>query len=161
MNTTELKAILNYDPETGIFRWLIDNSKRCWKGKEAGSINVYGYRIIRINNKAYRASRLAFLYMTGVWPIQMDHINGIKDDDRWCNLREATAKQNIHNKGLTKRNTTGNKGVTLRRNGKYEASITLDGKYHRLGYYDTSEEAGQAYETAAKKFHKEFARVKW
>lgn len=160
MNYELLRATLNYDPVTGKFTWLIDNGKRCWVGKEAGSVNREGYRIIRINKKAYRSARLAFLYMVGVWPLQMDHINGIKDDDRWSNLREATVQQNIHNKGLSKRNSTGYKGVTLRHNGKYEAAIVIGKVYKRLGYYSTPEEAGKAYEVAAREFHKEFARVK-
>lgn len=145
-----------------MFTWLIDNGKRCWKGKIAGSINSYGYKIIRINKKAYRSGRLAWFYMTGEWPKPfIDHINCIKDDDRWINLREADERQSIHNKGISIRNTSGFKGVTFRHSvNKWQAAINLNGVYHDLGFYDTAEEAGKVYEKAAIDNHKEFARVR-
>jgi len=91
-----LKSILNYDPDTGIFTWLIrpashfkgDRYAKAWNTRHAGnicgSISFYGYRVININNKFHRCGRLAFIFMKGHAPaVWVDHINGIRSDDRW------------------------------------------------------------------------------
>lgn len=97
-----LKSLLYYDPETGIFVWLVTR-QRSPAGKEAGGYDEKGYRRICVNGTKVRAHRLAWLYMTGEWPEdQLDHINGLKDDNRFVNLREATnslyleAKHELH-----------------------------------------------------------------
>ena len=84
----KLKKILKYNSETGVFTWLV--SKSGIKRKLAGSIDREGYRRIGIEGKNYSASRLVWLYMEGYFPeYQIDHINRIKNDDRWENLRHV------------------------------------------------------------------------
>jgi hypothetical protein len=85
-----------------------------------------GYITIGFKYKHYLAHRLAFLYMTGQWPKeQLDHINGIRDDNKWANLREATPGQNSTNrvsKGYTEHTRKGRVGLW------YTARIEKDGK---------------------------------
>ena len=93
--------------------------------------------------KSYRAHRLAFLYMLGRLPDgEVDHINHIKDDNRWENLRDVTKQDNCKNLGLSKANTSGVTGVHFfKRDKKWRASITVDGKIINLGHYDGFDEA--------------------
>lgn len=98
-----LKASLYYDPVTGIFVWKGYFRRGLWithkQGEQAGGVAVNGYRIIGLNGCMYKAHRLAFLYMEGHMPtVYVDHINRIRDDNRWCNLRHATKLQNAHNR---------------------------------------------------------------
>lgn len=95
----ELKEILHYDPETGIWTWLVSNSKRVRVGDKAGYLCTHnGYWRIKINGKRYRSNRLAFLYMTGKWPNVADHENRIRNDNRWKNLRDLDSSGNNKNK---------------------------------------------------------------
>lgn len=153
-----LCSILDYDTETGIFRWRIKRSGRC-VGEIAGSINGKGYSTLMINGVKFQAHRLAWLHANGCLPSQLDHINGVKTDNRLCNLRPATTSQNRMNVGRAKNNTTGFKGVTARCDKKrFQARIKINGKPTWLGTFNTAEEAHKAYCKAAKHLHGEFAR---
>lgn len=154
----ELKRHVSYDPETGTFLRLIANARRVKVGDIAGRIYPHGYRQICINSKSYAEHRLAFLYVNGEWPKnQVDHINGIKDDNRWCNLREATRNENLYNIGKYPRNKSGFKGVDFVRSlKKWQARITVNGERIHLGYFDNPELAGQAYQVYAKNLHGDF-----
>jgi hypothetical protein len=92
--------------------------------------------------------------MTGKWPKGViDHIDGIKSDNRWDNLRDVTKGQNAHNSRLNKNNKSGHTGVSFRSDsGKWRAIIRLNGKLKNLGQYDTAEDAVNARE----KFEREF-----
>jgi hypothetical protein len=96
-----LLEVLSYDPATGVFTWLPARDKKRgpkMAGKRAGSRAGEGYWYIDICCVKYRASRLAFFYMTGEWPQQLvDHINRNREDDRWCNLREVSPSENRMN----------------------------------------------------------------
>lgn len=153
---TELKAILNYDPLTGIFRWLKGQGSAA-AGSIAGRVNKTGYRYICINRKNYRAHRLAWFYVKGVWPTKIDHENLLRDDNRWLNLREANSSQNEMNKPKTSRNTSGVKGVSFhKRSGKWIAQLTKDGEYHYLGLYETLELAEEVVRKKRQELHGEF-----
>jgi hypothetical protein len=155
LTQVELKELLHYDPETGLFTRLVNRAK-FRVGEVAGWEESHGYTHIGINKKGYKAHRLAFLYMTGKFPEgDVDHINGKKDDNRWCNLREATRSQNLFNRGAQKNNKLGIKGVTLYQ-GKYMASGTSNGKQKYLGCFMTEEEASKAYQEFAKQTQGEF-----
>jgi hypothetical protein len=92
---------------------------------------------------------------------EIDHINLIKDDNRICNLREATRTGNVRNVGVKKHNKLGVKGVRrhLQSPSKFEASITVNGKRIYLGLYKSVEEASAAYAAASKRFHGEYGRL--
>lgn len=154
-----LRELLAYDPDTGIFTWKVDVARNVKAGSVAGSTVGIGYRNIRIYRLAYRAHRLAWLFMTGKWPIDMiDHINGVRDDNRFANLREATCEQNRRNSGKHAASGSGFKGVSWKEGRGWRAYIHVQGKQRHLGYFSTPGKAHAAYVAAAKKYHGEFAR---
>lgn len=153
----ELKEILNYDPDSGVFIRK-KNSGGILAGTIAGSVHA-GYRQISVNGKKYYAHRLAWLYMTGDMPtFEIDHINGDKDDNRWANLREASHTNNVMNIGLRSDNSSGYKGVSKKRN-SWQARIWLDGKQTVIGCFPTKEEAARAYDKLALEHYGEYARL--
>lgn len=122
-----LKAKLSYDPDSGLFIWQST-------GTRAGSLEAKGYIVIETGRKRYKAHRLAWWFMTGHWPDypreQVDHINGIKSDNRFCNLRIATNAQNKRNSHfLRSDNTSGFRCVNWRPDmGRWSVSITMPGE---------------------------------
>ena len=137
----ELISHLEYDPETGRFRRI--------RGRigPAGFPTQGGYISVSIANVTYLAHRAAWLFMTGEWPKgYLDHINRIKSDNRWCNLREVTASENQHN-SLTPNASSkvGFRGVRNGNSGRYCAEIRVNGSIIALGSYATAEEAHAAY----------------
>ena len=155
----QYKAALSYDPETGVFRWKSKVCKRIPLGAEAGFKKWHGYIYIQMNGCAVAAPRIAFALMKGHWPeAEIDHINGCKHDNRWINLRPATASQNRANMGLGSRNKSGFKGVHWnQKNQKWRASIRVDGRHLSLGLHQDVERAAKAYRDAAEIHHGEFA----
>lgn len=154
-----IKELLRYDPITGAFAWLVDR-RGAMAGDRAGTKNPSGYLEISIKGTKYRAHRLAWLFMTGQQPPEcLDHINGIKDDNRWSNLREATVSQNVINSKVSTRNKVGLKGVSLvpSQNDIWCARIRHEGKLIYLGCFSTPELAHAAYCEAACRLHGEFA----
>lgn len=159
MDQSYLRRILSYDPDTGIFRWRVKHSKKVVPGTEAGGVNVAGYIVIGIDGKCYYAHRLAWLYMTGEWPRQVDHNDTIKRNNRWSNLRIATHQQNVLNAKKAENNTSGYKGVSWHKAaGKWSAQIYLNGKSRYLGLFTDPEKAHDAYMAAARKAQPQFAR---
>jgi hypothetical protein len=155
-----LRELFSYDPETGIFTRLVSTSNNARAGGVAGSMS-YGYLQIRIGKRLYQAHRLAFLYMTGIWPPhEIDHINLDRADNRWINLRMATHTQNVCNVPVRKHNMSGVKGAAWRPSmRKFVAQISIDGKTRYLGIRNTSEEAAALYAAAAERHFGEFARI--
>lgn len=156
---TRLKELLNYDPDTGVFIWIKPTSNRVKINSVAGTFDTYGYLVIRIDSILYKAHRLAWLYAFEEYPEnQIDHINGIKSDNRLDNLRDATSSQNMFNKPVNSANTTGYKGVNYRASmSKYRASIGYKGRVLHLGYFITAEEAHEAYKLKSIELYKEFS----
>jgi hypothetical protein len=140
---------LSYRPESGTFMR---------NGEVAGTVNVRGYRQISHKCKLYYAHRLAIWFVKGSEPAKwVDHANGQRDDNRYANLREATASENNCNR---KPKPDRLKGITVdRRNGKFMAQIGINRRTVALGYFDTPEEAHAAYVAAAHRLHGAFARV--
>lgn len=155
ISQSDLKKILNYNPLDGSFSWITikKNSNRS-KGKITTGHNGRGYLRIFLNGKRYKAHRLAWLYMTGKWPKdQIDHINQIRDDNRFCNLREASNKDNAKNKGIAKNNTSGVSGVSLDKAKKtWSANIAKDNIKIHLGHYVDKFEAICARKSAERKY---------
>jgi len=140
---------VHYDPETGEFTWNIGGRKKVAYAR-AGSLDGKGYWRIMIDGVDYRAHRLAWLYMTGRWPVQeVDHKNRNRTDNRWANLREATAGEQRQNQGLRSDATSGFRGVTyLPAKNKWLARIAMNRRRKHLGLHDTVVDAVAARITA-------------
>ena len=155
----ELKRLLDYDENTGLFTWLVAESPRIKVGSTAGSLTDNGYIRLGVRGRLYLAHVLAVFYKTGEWPAKpVDHRNLIKHDNSYANLRLATHVENGWNKARYKCNSTGFKGVSFNR-GRYEASARYQGKRKYLGRYDTPEEAAEAYNIFCKNNHGDFCRL--
>lgn len=146
--------LITYDPETGLFTWRTRSGHDAvrfnsrYAGKQAGTINNKGYRMIKINRKTVLAHRLAWFLTNGKWPTKhIDHINGVKTDNRIDNLRECTHPENMQNR-------SGVKGYHFHnQTGKFQAHITVNHKFISLGLFRTEEDASAAYAEAKKKYH--------
>ena len=157
-----LKAHLRYDPDTGYW-WRLGTWRKWRLGRRADTrVGSAGYRAVRIFKKQYLAHRLAWFYMTGKWPIRLDHKNLNKEDNSWNNLRECNQSQNGANSKLNKNNTSGHRGVSFdrgkRRTKCWKAQIKVRYRYKYLGRYCTKHEAISAYRQAAKIIFGEYAR---
>jgi len=145
-----LKALMRYDPETGVFRWRArPKYTRLRAGDIAGSVNGDGYLHTKIGGECYKMHRLAFLYMTGEFPpdsIQIDHIDQNRHNNRWSNLRLATPEQNAVNTRQVS-NRTGYRGVVARGD-KFYAQTRLSGRVKYLGTFDSAEAAHAAWAKA-------------
>lgn len=134
-----LHEILDYDPNTGEFRWKINNKGPAKKGTIAGCKTICGKRyIIRIDGKLYYAHRLAWLHTYGKWPsLYLDHKNGNGLDNRILNLRDVTHQQNMQNLKKRKTSELAFTGVSWRKHAKkWMARINYNNKMIFLGYYD-------------------------
>lgn len=159
LTAERLRQLLAYDPETGTFRWNV-RRQGARQDVEPGYIErLHGYRRIKIDGVLEFAHRLAWLWMTAEWPsMQVDHINCVRSDNKWSNLRLASASQNRYNMRKHGRNTSGFKGVSARRGG-WRAAIRYDGHNIHLGDFQTPEEAHSAYVKASEALFGHFARA--
>ena len=174
----EMRQLLAYDPETGVFRWKprtpdmfaegnrgrAANCKR-WNTKHAGNVAAHpasgGYLSINLLGRPTRAHRIACLMMTGEWPPEeADHEDLDRANNKWSNLRQATVSQNRANRAHHRNNRSGVKGASwdAARN-KWQAHICVNRKKIMLGRFETAQEAGEAYRAAAAKYFGEFARA--
>lgn len=154
--------LYRYDPETGLFTHAKD--KRAGRGMViakagdvAGSLDQKGYVKFKIAGKNIKAHRLAWLLMTGDLPKgEIDHINGIKGDNRWVNLRDVSPSVNRQNIRKARADSaTGVLGVSPYRKNRYQATISVNGRSVRLGEFYSKEEASAAYWKAKQKYHAE------
>ena len=148
-----LKELLHYDPDTGIFTWKVQASRRTHIGDVAGCFDNKGYMIVQVDRQQYKAHRLAYLYVFGELPQSLlDHKDQDKGNNRIDNLRLSTNKQNQENTGEWSTNTSGFKGVSWnKRDRKWQAKITHNGVAINLGHFNTPEEASMAYITTRDK----------
>jgi hypothetical protein len=164
-----VNSYLSYDPESGDFVYKVSRGPRK-EGDIAGSVSVHGYRTIGVGPKGshrqYGAHRLAFLIMEGRMPGIIDHINGIKDDNRYCNLRECTTQQNCMNTSSRRGSSSKYRGVHVRVEWRRNSFVKLwiAGIYHNkkkvhLGYFDDEALAAKAYNEAALEYFGEFAKL--
>lgn len=147
-----------FEYKNGILFWKIRPANNIHIGAKAGSLHHTGYYQVRINWKFYRTHRLIFLFHHGYLPKFIDHINGIKHDNRIENLRVASPSQNCHNRRVNKNNTSGVKGVTWhKRDKKWYVRVGILGNLKSFGYYDDLELAELVAIEARNKYHGDFA----
>ena len=153
-----LRQLLIYEPATGIFYWAIERPG-IKKGSRAGTVNPQGYEQVGIDRIHVLSHRLAWFYMYGEWPEPfIDHINGVRNDNRLSNLRVASRAENSRNYRKQRKSKNRYKGVSYCSfYGKYVANIQANGKRKFLGYFADEEEARSVYVKAAKELHGEFA----
>jgi hypothetical protein len=147
----QVRKMFDYDKDTGILTWKMQRTGYK-KDKQISNNSKNGYLVVYINefglDVSVHAHRLIWLWYYGAYPLQqVDHINGIRDDNRICNLRDVTARENTHNR---KEHRAGKKpGVFYNKwEQRWDARIFYNGKQYRLGMYDTEELSLQAYNVA-------------
>mgnify|MGYP003677079263 CR=1 FL=1 len=142
-----LRRHLEYNPETGLFHWLVVNSNFVKIGQQAGSLQKTVYIQLNVLNQKLYAHRMAFLYMEDREPMMIDHINHCRSDNRWENLRESSPSLNSANRSPVP-SKTGYRGVDEMK-GRFYARIKLNYKCVRLGGFATAEEAAIAFDNRA------------
>ena len=154
LTAERLRALLDYDPETGDFTWRCHSGGRSTHGRPAGGMSGEYIRIAVLGRR-YQAHRLAWLHYYGAWPAgDLDHINNVKTDNRIVNLRDATPGENLQNQRRAhSQNKTGLLGVSLTKGGRYAAMIQLNGECRYLGSYATPDESHAAYLQAKGDIH--------
>ena len=142
-----LRSVLMLDSQSGILIWRASRGTR-----KAGTVSGTphkGYVRISVDGKMIRAHQIVWALTHGGWPIdEIDHINGVKDDNRPCNLREVDRFANMQNRTkANKNNSTKMLGVEqIGRN--FRARLTAHGRTVNLGVYESPEQASKAYWTA-------------
>ena len=156
-----IKSLFEYNPETGIIKNQLTRGRGGRPGQIAGGMNQMGYWVVICKGRTIQAHRIAWVFAFNVWPDgEIDHINGVRSDNRICNLRVATRSQNMMNCGKKSNNASGFKGVSWHKLvGKWSAGITVAQKRTHLGVFKDKQEAAAAYAEAAKRLHGEFARL--
>lgn len=151
----QLLELLRYDPETGKLFWhkrpashfesqgVADWWNSQYANKEAfTAVSAQGYRVGAINNIGYRAHRVIFVMLHGYEPDQIDHINGIRADNRAENLRDVPGAVNQKNMKLACNNKSGVTGVFWNeKKNRWIAYITSEKKRMYLGYFTDFDEA--------------------
>ena len=178
LDADQVRNLIDYDQITGYFFWKPRHADMfedgghsarhncaAWNARYAGTIagtpDTRGYLAIRIFGRLYLSHRLAWLIVTGEWPVaEIDHINCNPSDNRFANLRQSTPSQNGANRRLRINSSSGFKGVSwISRDRKWQAKIGIMGKTLNLGYFDSAEDAAAAYQAAAREYFGSFARV--
>lgn len=155
-----VRRLLSYDENTGIFTWNADRGRLAKKGFIAGCLRRNGYIEIVIHHRLYKAHRLAWLYIHGQMPpVYIDHINGVRSDNRIANLRLASFCENQRNCKRKSTNSSGIKGVSWHaRLKKWRARIYANGTRLHLGVFASLKDAERAMHSARTHFHGQFAR---
>lgn len=153
----QLRDLLDYDPETGVFTWARTVSPTGRKGNVAGCKSKAGnsfYWKIRIKRKLYNAHRLAWLYVHGEWPTdEIDHIDRNGLNNAIANLREASSSLNKLNR-VRHKGTTAWRGVQWRSDmGRWIAQMSHKGRSIHIGTFDCPAAASLAYQTETQKLH--------
>jgi len=162
LTAKRLRELLDYNHETGVFTRRSRNAQHAVAGAVAGSRHRLGYLTISVAGTTNLAHRLAWLYMFGEWPtdgLDIDHINGVKHDNRISNLRLSTRSQNCCNRPMRSDNTTGYSNVYFDRSRlSYYAEVRAGGRKRRLCGFASPEAAYVAARELQIEFHGAFAK---
>lgn len=159
---SHLLTLLTYHPDSGEFFWIKNRGGSARAGSRAGGVHHSGYRFICVGQQSYAEHRLAWFYVNGVWPTgEIDHMNGVRADNRICNLQDVDRNANQHNRGgAHKGNPSKLIGVTWHKaQQKWRARIRVDTKEVALGYFNDPVEAHAAYLVAKAQLHRNNIRL--
>lgn len=154
-----LRELFSYDPATGVVTRRVDVGCRIKAGAIVGKTlnKTHGYRTVGIEGKTYLLHHVIWCMETGEWPSdQIDHRDGVRSNNRWRNLREASNGQNQQNTKIREGTICGLTGVRYspsRKKNPYRATITADGVVISLGSFATPGEAHAAYLRAKRELH--------
>lgn len=156
LTAERVRELFEYDPDSGVLSWKGPRKGRQKQGLEAGFLISDGYQKVGIDGRRYPLHRVVWLYVFGVWPEgQIDHVNGVRSDNRISNLRDVTAAVNCQNvrkaRGSSKSGLLG--ASWHKQRNRFQAQIKVDGSSRFLGLYATAEEAHQAYLVAKRQMH--------
>jgi hypothetical protein len=162
LSVEEVRAALSYDPDTGILYWRSKLlNRRAVTGRPTSRAVNRGYLRVKLNGTYYFAHRIVWFVHTGAWPLdQIDHVNLVRTDNRFVNLREADSTGNMANRAAMVPNQL--KGVThvaYNATNPWQAQIVHKRKHYNLGYYPTEQAAHEAYVKAAKRLFGSYARA--
>lgn len=150
---SSLTELISYNKESGIFTWLVNRNKTRI-GDTCGHKSSQGYVRICLNYKMYLAHRLAWFYVTKTWPDQqIDHINGVRDDNRFCNLRDVSNSENQQNQTRAQKDSASGLLGVYRNGENWKAVICINQCNTHLGTYATKELAYEAYLVAKRELH--------
>lgn len=149
-----LKEKFEYDPTTGVFTRKASQRR---SSERVGNLEANGYLRINIDGKKYLAHRLAWLFVYGVLPNELDHVDGQRAHNAIANLREVSRTENCFNRTKREGTTSSRKGVS-RCQGKWQAEIKVGDKRIYLGRFEDEDAAAFAYEEAAERYFGEFAK---
>jgi hypothetical protein len=153
LNSTRLRELLDYNQSTGEFTWKVTRGRMAKAGGIAGAKHGENYILIMISGRTHKAHRLAWMYVYGDWPVGfIDHINGVRHDNRISNLRDVTRSENMQNQRKPRRKNPYIGASWCKRRKLWIAQINVNGGNKFLGYYEKAEEAHAAY-VAAKRIH--------
>jgi hypothetical protein len=148
-----------FEYKDGNLYWKKTIASRAKKGNIAGSLYDTGYLMVGIKGKYYAVHRIVFMIHNDYLPIEVDHIDGNKLNNKIENLRAATISQNAQNRKLIKTNTSGVKNVSWSKvRNKWVVSILHDGNKKYLGAFDDLELADLVAQEARNKYHGSYAR---
>lgn len=156
LTAARLRELVIYDPLTGIFTWRVTRKGRgCVAGKVIGSDDGQGYLRIQIDGVRYKCQRLAWLYMTGEWPVyEVDHRDTNESNNIWTNLRDATRSVNQQNQRRAQRSNKASGLLGVKREKKrWFGCVTVLDKKHRTACFDTPQEAHEAYVALKRQLH--------
>lgn len=156
MNQKEVALLFEY--QDGALYWRVDRGSNAKAGNRAGRLLRTGYRSIHVSGRRYQEHRLVYLWHHGFIPEQIDHINGVKSDNRIENLRPANSSQNQVNTP-DRPGKSGYRGVRyVDKTRRWAARIYVGGREVRIGTFATPEEAYEAYKVKAAEVYGEFVR---
>lgn len=155
LTQSRLLEVVSYSQETGLFTRKIRTCNKVKVGDMPNCLNSEGYIHFRVYGQLHKAHRLAWLAVTGRPPVgQIDHINGDRKDNRFCNLREVTNSQNQQNRRNARKDNKSSTHMGVGHyKGKWRSRIQIDKKSVWLGLFDTEADAVEAYKKAKSEMH--------
>jgi hypothetical protein len=157
MEQIEINRLFEY--RDGYLFWRVKPRNQKLNGNKAGRPGAKGYIQIGVAGKNHYAHRLIFALHNGYTPKCVDHINGIVDDNRIENLRDATLSQNLYNAKTPKNNKSGIKGVHWSVAAKkWQVQISVNKKAAYFGCYEDLELAELVAIEARTKYHGVYAK---